>query len=384
MITALLSLPPLAQNSRGQEPSAQANEKFVAVEATGTGSNKLEALNEAWNDAVRRGLGMFVMSKTEVIDDQLTEQIVALSKGRINSYEELFSEKGDNAWRVKIRAYLERDILEESAQKVSVKVATLDPQELGNVARQKLARAANAQEKLEAKKQLVSMFFENHNLYEFYELSDITKSIQNDKLVLKVNFKLNYKFINSFRNDYIELLDQIAINKNFYNYNQTSSLYGVDMDDLHKRIAQNKEVTRSPFNVSSSKLEKCGGFLTYMPISSSSFVAYCLENELKEYFLTPINSYIRQYGNYEAYFNPQIQFKIFKDSQLLSTDAIRLETNYIFFYKGALEFKPYIKIDYPLNYKSEIEITSVFDIAQFDLLGENISDNITIEASLIF
>jgi hypothetical protein len=371
IINLLLSLSLFSQKS-----SAQTDDKYVVVEAEATGPTKLDALNQAWNDAVRRGLGMFIMSKTQVIDDELTEQIVALAKGRINSYEELFSEKTGDTWRVIIRAVIERDLLEESAQKVSVKIVELDTQTLGDAARQRLAKASNAQEKLAAKKQLVSMFFENHNLYGFYELSDIVTSVQNDKLIGKVKLRFNKKFLNQFKIEFMELLDQIAIHKEFYNFKND---YIIQNEEFHKNHFTKSRI----YNFDSRDLKPCSGFKITIPISTSSFVGYCIDKNLENEFYSPINSYIHKtgYDMWDSY--AQIYFKILNNSQIIGMDAKRLQITYIFLPSNPLEFRPYMR--FYSTYYEEIEVASQFDIAQFDNIGENISNNnIKMEASLIF
>lgn len=47
----------------------------IEVEAEGSGTTKMAALQAAWQEAVRKGVGLFMTSKTQVIDDSLTEQI---------------------------------------------------------------------------------------------------------------------------------------------------------------------------------------------------------------------------------------------------------------------------------------------------------------------
>jgi hypothetical protein len=372
IVNLLLSLPLLAQE--GQEALIQANDKYVVVEAEGMGITKLDALNEAWNDAVRRGLGMFVMSKTEVTDDKLTEQIVALAKGRINSYEELGSENNGETWWVKIRANIERDLLEETARRSGKIVVALDPEELGHSARQRLARAANEEDKLEAKKQLVSLFFENHDLYGFYELSEVKKSIENDKLVIKSKLKLNKSFLNDFKSKFIELLDQISISKSLYNYRP-------EVIDLNNQLSKNHVVKQRPYLITGI-LEKCDGFRITLPISNSSFVAYCLDKSLENIFHKTVKSYIDKLG-YDLYHShAQISFNILNNSQVIAMEGKNVLISFIFMPDKSIEFRPYM--DNAKAYRDEIEVISEFDIAQFDNMGENISNNIMLETSLTF
>jgi hypothetical protein len=69
--------PAMVENSQAQTRSAMAETSndgesgFIQVVAEGSGTTKLEALNSAWNEAVKLGVGMFLVSKTEVIDEEI-------------------------------------------------------------------------------------------------------------------------------------------------------------------------------------------------------------------------------------------------------------------------------------------------------------------------
>jgi NADPH-dependent 7-cyano-7-deazaguanine reductase QueF-like protein len=346
------------------------------VEAWATGPTKLDALNQAWNDAVRQGLGMFVMSKTQVIYDELTEQIVALAKGRINSYEELFSEKNGDTWRVTIRAIIDRDLLEESAQKVRVKIVELDTQTLGDAARQRLAKASNAEEKLAAKRQLVSLFFENHDLYGFYELSNIVTNVENNILIGKVRLRFNKKFLNQFVNEFIELLDQVAISKEFYKF------------DNNTIIANEQFLNKQPrkgiiYLINAIDLKPCSGFTITLPISASSYIGYCIDKNLKNEFYTPINSYIYTMDYDKFDLQVHIFFKVRNNLQIIAIKSMKLQISNIFSCSNPLEFRPYMHFHGIRN--DELFVQGSYDLSQFNNFVENsLNNDIKMEASLIF
>lgn len=77
---------------------------------------------------------MFVSSKTETINDRLTEEIVLHSRGRVNSYQVLSEEKKDNIWELTILAVIDKDILQEAEKTVQTKEVTVD---LSHLAAQK-------------------------------------------------------------------------------------------------------------------------------------------------------------------------------------------------------------------------------------------------------
>lgn len=98
----------------------------VQVEAEGIGATKLDALTAAWNEAVQKGVGLFMTSKTEVIDDKLTEKIVTHSRGQVNNYKELSAEKKEDGWHVRISAQIDKDILQETAQAITKQEVEFD------------------------------------------------------------------------------------------------------------------------------------------------------------------------------------------------------------------------------------------------------------------
>lgn len=108
------------------EGAAANNEKQVTVEAEGTGATKMEALQSAWMEAVRQGVGMFMASKTELVNDKLTEQIVTHSRGQVNAYQIVEERKEADGWHLKIKARIDKDILQESAEAATSQKVAFD------------------------------------------------------------------------------------------------------------------------------------------------------------------------------------------------------------------------------------------------------------------
>lgn len=105
----------------------------VTVEAEGSGDSKMAAMKDAWTNAVRQAVGMYMTSKTETLNDDLTEEIAAYSRGQVNSFETLSENHENGVWTVKIRANVDRDIMRETvaastSQKVKVDGANLAAQ----------------------------------------------------------------------------------------------------------------------------------------------------------------------------------------------------------------------------------------------------------------
>mgnify|MGYP001156236551 CR=1 FL=1 len=101
----------------------------VEVEASGNGQTKMDALQNAWMEAVRLGVGMFLTSKTESIDDTLTEKIVIHSRGQVNSFEILSENNTNDVWSITIRAKLDKDILQETVASTQSKALDFNAQD---------------------------------------------------------------------------------------------------------------------------------------------------------------------------------------------------------------------------------------------------------------
>lgn len=93
---------------------AMANNQ-VTVEAEGVGVKKMDALQDAWMNAVRQAVGIYVHGKSVLTDDKVTEQIVNLSRGKMNSYQILAeSMEADGSWKLRISAVVDNDIIQEA------------------------------------------------------------------------------------------------------------------------------------------------------------------------------------------------------------------------------------------------------------------------------
>jgi len=77
---------------------------MITVE--GLGNTKAQAIEQAKREAVATGIGMLLISETEIQDFQLKrDQIITRANGYVKSYRELTSaQESDGTWRVKIEA----------------------------------------------------------------------------------------------------------------------------------------------------------------------------------------------------------------------------------------------------------------------------------------
>lgn len=101
-------------------------ENMVEATGTGTGATKMEALQQAWLDAVRSGIGLFLTSKTVAVNDDVTEQIAMHSRGQVNAYEVLSERHAGDTWEITIKAKIDKDILQETASAAQSKTLRFD------------------------------------------------------------------------------------------------------------------------------------------------------------------------------------------------------------------------------------------------------------------
>lgn len=104
------------------------DEKFIYIKADGVGSSKIEALNAAWIEAIRTGVGMFMTSSTQINNDIINEKITAYSRGRVKKYEILSEQSLEDLWKIEIKAAVEKDMLiraEKSTRKTHLSTAQL-------------------------------------------------------------------------------------------------------------------------------------------------------------------------------------------------------------------------------------------------------------------
>ena len=96
----------------------QENDKVVTLVVNGTGQTKEEATRNALRSAIEQAFGTFVSANTEVLNDELIkDEIVTVSSGNIQSYEELSCSKGDNGlFQISIKAAVSVNKLVEFAQ----------------------------------------------------------------------------------------------------------------------------------------------------------------------------------------------------------------------------------------------------------------------------
>jgi hypothetical protein len=111
----------------GQDQAeTQANE--IVAEGTGQGANEAEALMAAKRDAVEKGIGMILVSQTEIENFQLKrDQVITKTIGAVKSYEKVSEGKTpDGLFQVVIKAVLAKSVMHEDLAAFHILLESMD------------------------------------------------------------------------------------------------------------------------------------------------------------------------------------------------------------------------------------------------------------------
>ena len=103
----------------GENLSVEAiNDSLIVVESQGIGITRNEALMDARRNAVQQATGVLSRGVIEVINDQVAENVVQLSRAFIENYQIEQEQQSGERWEVKITAWIRgQDLLSVLVQK---------------------------------------------------------------------------------------------------------------------------------------------------------------------------------------------------------------------------------------------------------------------------
>ncbi|MBR7031524.1 MAG: hypothetical protein IKI06_09875 [Prevotella sp.] len=106
-----------------QRDNNKNSDKVVSLVVNGTGTTKEEATRNALRSAIEQAFGTFVSANTEILNDELIkDEIVTVTSGNIQSYEELScSRKGNGLFDVSVKTVVSINKLVEFAQSKGAK-----------------------------------------------------------------------------------------------------------------------------------------------------------------------------------------------------------------------------------------------------------------------
>jgi len=107
-------LPVQSPSSQKQPPQQKSD--YISVKSAGSGTTRAEAIERAWMEAVRLAVGVVISSKTEVSNDEISERIIAHSRGIVESYRIIDEKQESNRVNVTIEANVQRQLLVDATK----------------------------------------------------------------------------------------------------------------------------------------------------------------------------------------------------------------------------------------------------------------------------
>ena len=209
------------------------DDRYVVIDVTGKGKDRNSAIEDAWQKAIHEAAGVFIDSKTELNDNQLTEKIIAYSRALVEKYEILGADESradQGIYEIKMRLWIVRDVLRDGVKvatnktaKVSFSKDDLKPKEpeLNPSEMEK----ENVPEKVREKKaatgaELLSAMLDRYKPEDFISVRMVGKvtPVKNSgvedlcQVVAEVSFNDKY-YYEAFVPDLKQVLDQIATKK---------------------------------------------------------------------------------------------------------------------------------------------------------------------------
>ena len=210
------------------------DENYIVLDVEGEGANRNEAIESAWLSGIREAVGSFIDSKTELNNDQLTERIVAYSRGLVEKYEVLGvddSKASQGIYKVKMRLWIVQDLLRDGAKHASASSAEISfspadfkkkQEELDAKAAKELeaknAAAETAKKKSKTASELLDAMLERYKPEDFLScyIPGKPEPVKDKPDVFTLNVELNFNdklYKEAFVPDLIQVLDQIAASK---------------------------------------------------------------------------------------------------------------------------------------------------------------------------
>ena len=234
-ITLILSLI-CSNNIYSQE------DKTVELTTTGTGINKDVAIHNALRSAIEQAFGVFISSKTEILNDELlTEQIIAVSNGNIQQYDVISEIQINNntEYAVSVKSKVSISKLTSFIESKGIEAEFKGAVFAMNIKQQQL----NEKSELKAIEEMTAVLkkiSDNSFDFEVEPYGEPTVNIDNEQLwniPLLIKVKLNSNFEN-YKNYFQKTLKAITMNDaEAQNYvNLKKPIYSVILRNSKKEI----------------------------------------------------------------------------------------------------------------------------------------------------
>jgi len=172
----------------------KASRDFVTVVARGEGTTRQEALEQAWTDAVRIAVGMVLSSKSNLDNDELSENIITHSRGVIENFDILQEDKNGSKTTIYIQARVHREILRDEANKYSeAQVVKADTGRAVKAQMDDTAKDTTKSNKTATGVALLKEVFDSYDPEDFFSAT-LDPKIHYDKNTKKPYIQINEKF----------------------------------------------------------------------------------------------------------------------------------------------------------------------------------------------
>lgn len=212
----IMFLPEVAAQQQSTVPESQLeltqDQGTQLVAAEGVGTTADEALRDAFRDAVRQVVGMFVDAQTQVKNDELIDdRVLTYSDGYVKTYRKVSESSRGGLARIKISALVKQKGLLEKLQSENITVKNVDGKGL----------FAEAITKMDATKDAGDLLTASLEGFPISALSaDVTKPVRNVKttgnqatIEIEIDVKVNDNAYRSFAKRIVERLEEIADTK---------------------------------------------------------------------------------------------------------------------------------------------------------------------------
>ena len=264
---------------------------FFLTEAEGKGKSRDEALERAWTEAIRYAVGMMIDAKTEVTQSEISEKIIAHSRGVVEKYEVLMADDGvkkKGVYSIRIKAWVRKETLRDGLEYVakqgsvvSFSMSDLKPAEAldAKALEGKDAGAATRKSKAEQATELLNAFFARLRMDDFLGVRMVGKlrPVENapDTFEIDVELRFNEKL---YREQLIpeltRVLEQVSEKKRRGYYRDPAALAAI------REIPNGRTASRSAY-LEFAGLREGNEFLLVDRPELFSFMLYSLPEDIK-------------------------------------------------------------------------------------------------------
>ena len=243
--------------------AAQSDGKYIVLDVEGEGRDRNSAIESAWLSGIRQAVGSFIDAKTELNNDQLTERIIAYSRGLVDKYEVTGvddSRASVGIYKVKMRLWIIQELLRDGAKHASTGSASIafsaedvirqQKEELDAKALEaRNAAAETAKMKAKTGAELLSAMLGRYKPEDFLTcyIPGKPEAVKDKADFFKLNVQINFNdklYKESFIPDLIQVLDQIASVKK----NTMLVKYKQDLRNIASKKGSTRQASSVIFN----------------------------------------------------------------------------------------------------------------------------------------